>query len=227
MAKISVILPVFNETDSYLRAALESLCNQTMTDWECILIVESTDYRNIITINKYIQADRRFIMYRPPVRLGLSSSLNEGVGLAKTELVARMDSDDIMLPSRLEKQLAFLEANPDIDILGSAIRLINEHDQLLNVRSYPNAGIKLRLYFIFRCGISHPTVVFKKSKFMSIGGYKNGQKYAEDLDLWLRMIKSGFQIYNLSEILLYYRNGARRPLRHWLEMLKVRVRNIL
>lgn len=226
MCKISIVLPVFNERNDFLFSSLESIRCQTFQDWECIVVCESTKYDNFDLIRNFCSLDERFKLIKPASKLGLSKSLNEGISLSKAPLIARMDSDDIMHPSRLQTQLDYLEANSRISVLGTSYQVIDEFGAGGKVRKYPSKGFYLNMYFSIRCGLAHPTVIFKKQDFYSVGGYKTQLKFCEDLDLWLRMRKNGYVIENIPNVLLQYRITKRRSIKHWIAMLYVRLENL-
>ena len=146
--------------------------------------------------------------------------------LADTEFIARFDSDDIMQKNRLQKQLNFLESNPNISVVGSNLKIINDKNKEIGKREYPVSGKKLLINFTLRCGLAHPSVMFRLKDVISVGMYNKELKAAEDLDLWLRMIKKGFHFYNIQKPLIYYRKSEFRPKKHWLNVYKVRKENI-
>ena len=223
---ISIILPVYNEKLNYLTACLESIKNQTFKDWECVLVVESDRIDNINLLKNWCAADNRFLLVTPATRLGLAGSLNLGVELSNTDIIARMDSDDVMFPQRLELQLKFLEENPDVSIVGCNYELIDHEGKKIGYRRYPSGGFLLGLYFQFRCGLAHPSVILRKSDFISLNGYDSNLSYCEDLDLWLRYRRVGAKIRNMDQALIRYRR-ANRPKVHWKKMVQVRLSNVM
>ena len=122
---ISVLLPVYNEKLEYLSACLQSIKSQTFEDWECILVIDSDDKANLDFLKKWCVSDNRFRYEKTPQRLGLARSLNHGVEISKADIIARMDSDDLMLPQRLEVQLNYLNENQDVSVVGSNYDLID------------------------------------------------------------------------------------------------------
>jgi glycosyltransferase involved in cell wall biosynthesis len=105
--KVSIIIPVFNEPETTLMQSLMSIVNQTFTDYECIVVDESSRIESSLACKKICEMDARFSYFKPKERLGLSGSLNFALSSAKGELIARFDSDDVCLPNRLELQVAF------------------------------------------------------------------------------------------------------------------------
>ena len=225
MPEISIILTVFNEKNVNLIKCLKSIKKQTMEKWECIVILESTSPYNAELLNAVAQSDHRFSILRPEKRIGLSASLNLGIESAKAPFIARIDSDDIMMPRRLETQFKYLKSHSEISVLGSWCIIIDSHGKPLKIRKYPLGGILLKLYFHYRCGLAHPAVMFRKNDFLNVGRYNEKLKFCEDLDLWLRFIGKGYNIHNIQAPLIYYRKSS-RPKAHWIAMLKVRQKDL-
>lgn len=226
MPFVSIILPIFNEDCLHLEQCLQSIRSQLLQEWECILILESTTNENKLIIEKICSDDHRFRVEIPEIRLGLPASLNLGVKLASSELIARMDSDDRMTNDRLLEQVKFMEYNKNVSAIGSFYKKIDEEGRYKGIRRYPLRGFSLMMYFVFRCGLAHPTVMFRKSDFFLVGGYNESLKYCEDLDLWLRYIRRGFKLENINKILIDYRI-SKRSFKHWLQMVKLRFRHLM
>lgn len=200
--KVSVLLPV-NRDDGYLDAAVSSILNQTFRDFELLIIANNCTDELWSKIENIKESDIRVKSFRLDLG-GLTFALNYGLNIAKGEYIARMDADDISLPQRLEKQVDFLDKNTSVVILGAQISYIDDDGELslLKASILPkNPSEKVAYY---KCPIYHPTVMFRKSIILSIGGYKYGF-YGEDFELWLRCIKNNLNIVNLSDILLNYR----------------------
>lgn len=136
---------------------------------------------------------------------GLANALNYGLKFCKHDYVARMDSDDISHPSRFLFQLEFLKKNPEITILGTSMFEFNDTiDNIISYRKVPTSHFKIKESFKYLCPINHPTVIYKKNDILKIGGYNNIY-LKEDLDLWLRLLISGYKFHNLNEKLFFYR----------------------
>ena len=223
---ISIVLPIYNEKPIYLQACLESIMGQSFSSWECICVVESSEEDNLAMIKDFISIDQRFKLVRPKKRIGLPASLNLGVAHAKGDLISRMDSDDLMYPSRLKIQYEFVCKNPNISLLGTAYHKIDHNEKVIGTRKYPQSGWWLSVYFMFRCGLAHPTVMFRKNEFEELGGYNTTLDYCEDLELWLRYRRAGARIYNIVWPLTAYRI-SRRKAKHWKTMLLVRLKYLI
>ena len=224
--KITVLIPICNERIDFLKKSIQSIINQTNKNWQCLIIFEGDNKKNLNYLKDIKRIDKRFKLVIPKKKLGLAGSLNLGLKLADTEFIARFDSDDIMQKNRLQNQQNFLEKNSNISVVGSNLKIINNKDKEIGKRDYPDSGKKLLINFILRCGLAHPSVMFRLKDVISVGMYNEKLNAAEDLDLWLRMIRKGFNLYNIQEPLLYYRKSEFRSKKHWLNVYKVRKENI-
>ena len=201
MPVVSIVMPAFN-AEQYIEEAIRSIENQTMTDWEMIIINEptSTDATNDI-IKKYMDQDTRIKLVINETKLGISKSLNVGLRMSVGKYIARMDADDISLPSRLREQVYFMENHPDIGISGCDYVVQGESwksDLLLDEE-------EIRADLLFFVPLRHPTIIMRKEMLE-----KNALMYsdvfcaAEDYDLYVRS-KKYFKMGNLDKKLLIYR----------------------
>ena len=185
----------------YLNAAIDSILNQTSANLEFIIVNDgSTDQTRKILASYH---DPRLIVVHQE-NAGLTKSLNRGLALAKGEFIARQDADDISLPDRLQTQVDFLAAHPDIALVGSAVNVINGAGTQLAVFKSPcdAVGIKLKLQE-YNC-FWHGSVTFRRSCLELLGGYTEIFATAQDYDLWLRFSEK-FQLANLENPLYCYR----------------------
>jgi len=196
MPKISVIMPVYNTNPEYLKQAAESILNQTFGDFEFIIINDGSTNPDVEkTIKSY--NDKR-IIYIYQDNKGIAGALNAGLDIAKGELIARMDSDDISLPERFEKQVKFLDERKDISVLGGW------HEYFPKTKIIQTIKTPKFLDFLFFNRISHPTVMFRRLDFEKYNlRYKPDYK-CEDYELWSRAVRY-LNFYNLQEVLLKYR----------------------
>ncbi|ECP5577001.1 glycosyltransferase [Salmonella enterica] len=130
--------------------------------------------------------------------------LNKGLDLCNGDFVARMDSDDISHPERIDRQVDFLINNPDIDVVGTNAVYIDEDDVELEKSNLPENNNAIKKMLPYKCCLVHPSVMFRKNVVISSGGYMFAN-YSEDYELWNRLAVEGRTFYNLSEYLLYYR----------------------
>ncbi len=215
---ISVLLPVFN-AEGYIERAIESILAQTYDNFELLVINDGSTDGTKALVEKY--KDPRIVFIDLPENVGLINALNNGLDLAKRKYIARMDADDVCLPTRFEKQIAFLEANPDYVACGSSI--INFNETTESYMRYPETHdqIKVALHF-FERNICHPTVMIRKSAMDNNSiRYRKDYAYAEDYSLWFDLIKVG-KVYNLKQGLLKYnRHQDQVSAKYYPEQIKV------
>lgn len=198
--EISVVMSVY-ERYTYLKEAITSILNQTYQNFELIIVVEKSPKQK--EINDFLKKmkDDRIIIINNEEKLGFAKSLNVGMKNARGKYIARMDDDDISLPSRFEKQYNFLENNPDIDILGTAVKqFMNKHDIY-----YPETDPeKIKTYTLINNQMFHPTIMMRKDIVEKYNLYYSPDYKTEDAELWSRAVKV-VKMSNLKEILLNYR----------------------
>jgi glycosyltransferase involved in cell wall biosynthesis len=223
---VTVVIPSFNEDPHIVRASLESIRAQTFTDFECIVVDESTIPSLAEACRAVCAEDQRFLYVHPAERLGLPKSLNLAISKARGQLIARFDSDDICMPERLGLQVAFLQANPEISAVGGALDVISAEGKFIAHRSYPLTSIEIAKSMQLTTSIAHPTVMFRKDVFEELGGYNTDFRFAEDLDLWLRWINAHHCFANLPQVLVHYRQDKTyRNQHHWRYNLRARISN--
>ncbi|MEM0575269.1 glycosyltransferase family 2 protein [Flavobacterium polysaccharolyticum] len=196
--KVTVLMPVYN-CELYIKEAIDSILNQTFTDFEFLIIDDASTDKTVSIVKEY--NDCRIELIEKPVNTGYTNSLNYGLKVAKGEYIARMDGDDISLPNRFEKQIAFLDANPEVVLCGTAVKVIDS-DRVIR---YPEFNDYIKLEFLSQNCIVHPSVMIRKSilDFYSIS-YDTNKEPAEDYNLWVKLLNYG-NLYNIQEVLLYYR----------------------
>ena len=227
---VSVIIPAFNEQPSIISEAISSIVHQSYTNIEIHVFDDSTDQDTRKAIDSFSSYPNIFI-HRCETRFGFVHSLNIGLDISKGKYIARMDSDDISLPDRIQKQVFFLESNPQIDLVGGALELINQDGKTVSFRKYPTTRFGLLFYAAFRCPFAHPTILMRKSIVERGFFYNESLTKAEDLDFWLRLIQSGHKCANLPDCLLKYRVtqnflDKRGDMLQRQTMAKVRAKNV-
>jgi glycosyltransferase involved in cell wall biosynthesis len=226
LPRVSLVVPSFNEPLDVLRASLDSVVAQTMSDFECLVVDESTDVAAAANCRNLCARDPRFHYIRPDNRIGLAASLNLGISKATAPYIARFDSDDICLPQRLERQLAFMDNHPEIDVLGAGLDIFGDDGGTLAHRHYPTDPDEIERKFQTTTAVAHPTVMMRKAVVDQFGGYDASFRFAEDLELWLRLLNNGVRFANLSEILVKYRQqSTRRDPMNWRFNLLARTKN--
>lgn len=196
---ISVILPVYNGAD-FLAQAIESILNQTHSDFELIIIDDGSTDESLKVINLYAAKDERIVVIGRDNK-GLVATLNEGIKVARGAWIARMDADDISLPKRFETQLLELE-NKHADICGSWVRRFGGFDN--RVVKLPQTEEAIKMEMLFGTPLAHPTVMVR-AEVLKANPYNANFSNAEDYDLWARLIESGYKLVNVQEVLLHYR----------------------
>ncbi|HDH51348.1 MAG TPA: glycosyltransferase [Nitrospirae bacterium] len=205
---ISVIMSVFND-EQYLRRSIESILGQTYRDFEFIIIDDASSDGSSEIIRESASKDRRIVVMKNPVNLGLALSLNMALNIAKGEFVARMDADDIAVENRFEVQLEFLNKNPMIDLLGSSVYLIDSNDKIIaRSDAVADPGILKRIIH-YRNVCAHPTWMFRKEVLKDIKEYR-ALPASQDYDFQMRLYSLGHEISNVGIPLLYYRMHKRK-----------------
>jgi glycosyltransferase involved in cell wall biosynthesis len=197
--KVSVVMAVYNG-EKYLREAVESILGQTLADLEFIIVDDGSTDRSAEIVNSY--GDPRIHFLVNGTNLGLMLSLNRGIDAARGEYIARMDCDDVSLPERLARQVAFMESRPEVVASGTWARDMDEEGRIIGPRQVP-VGARMDYDFWRPSPLIHPTAMIRASQ---LGGtrYDPEAPHAEDYDLWLRL-KKRHRIDNLPEYLLLYR----------------------
>lgn len=216
---VSTIMSAYN-AQPFVSEAIQSMLNQTFTDFEFLIINDGSTDGTDAVLAKYEKLDRR-IRILSQENKGLISSLNRGCRLARGKYIARMDADDISLPARLEKQVQHLESHPEIGILGTWIGVIDEEGSPLRTWKPPASPAVLMWTLCFRCGLAHPSVMMRRDIVASLGFYRPEALHVEDYDLWARA-SHVTRLANIREILCLYRHWAGNVCSHhskWQEKL--------
>jgi glycosyltransferase involved in cell wall biosynthesis len=195
---ISVILPVFNG-EKYLKEAIDSILNQTYSNFEFLIYNDGSTDSTLEIIKSY--SDSRIILKHSEKNLGLIELLNLAFSEAKGKYIARMDADDISLPTRFEEQINFLEKNPEYGICGTQCQIMDS-DKILGK---PCEDIDLRWWIFRGSPLAHPSIMIRTSILKEHNLEFNENAYVvEDFDLWWRMAFYT-KMANLDKVLLKYR----------------------
>lgn len=201
---VSVLMTVYNGAQ-YLHESVQSILSQTYSDFEFIIINDgSTDQTESIVLGYH---DERIIYVKNEQNAGLIASLNKGLLLAKGDLVARMDADDISLPTRLATEVSFLSEHPDVGVVGSYYQTINEWGALGGEAQRPESHHLIQWELCFQNPLAHPTIMMRKDVVQKVGGYSPDMLHAEDRDLWQRLTKVA-KFYNIQKTLLLRRRHS-------------------
>ena len=191
-------MPVYN-SELFIKEAIDSILNQTFTDFELIIIDDASTDASVEIIQSY--TDTRIQLVVKPQNSGYTKSLNYGLTIAKGEYIARMDSDDISLPTRFEKQVAFLNENLDIVVCGTQYNVMNS----TKLSNHPTEHDAIKVKLLDGCYIAHPTVMMNRKFLLNNNlSYNVNAEPAEDYDLWSRIVFLA-KVANLNETLLLYR----------------------
>ena len=148
----------------------------------------------------------KLVVLKNEVNLGLTKSLNRGLTVARGDLIARMDSDDISDELRFERQVKYLEKHPDVDIIGGSLREFNDTESELRIRHYPLTHEEAVKYICKASPLAHPTVMMRRRMFDRGLRYNEKYRMSQDIALWYDAILAGFKIGNLSEVTLNFRS---------------------
>ncbi|MGH8676596.1 MAG: glycosyltransferase family 2 protein [Burkholderiales bacterium] len=199
---VTVLTPVFNG-GRFLRSAIESVLRQTFADFELLVIDDGSTDGSADIVRSF--SDPRIRLLQLPTNKGLVFAVNLGLREARAPLVARLDADDLAMPERLERQLAFLDANPPIAVVGSWVALIDETDRAFMTSKFPVAPQEIYRALLVQNCLNHSCATFRKAAVESVGGYRAlSAGHPEDYDLWLRLAER-FELANLPEVLGCYR----------------------
>ena len=201
------VLMCTNKIDEYLNQAIDSILQQSFDDYELVLVGNGLSAEDASCLQKYSYRSQRIRIILTDIRY-LNFSLSLGVHHCNSDLVVRMDADDIAYPERLYEQYRFMETHPEISVCGSAFDLIDEMNVPFKRCSMPITDEKIRAGLYFSCPICHPTVIIRRSVLQNAAGYIGGL-HAEDYDLWVRLsLNPAIKFANLSQPLLGYRAVA-------------------
>lgn len=202
---VSVVMSIFDGGD-YVEAAMQSLQQQTLRDIEIIVVNDGSSDGTAATLDRLAATDPRMRVVHADNR-GLAASLNAAAALARAPLLARMDGDDISHPDRLQRQLDYLQAHPDTDMLGTAADQIDDNGRVTGEVNVPLDHGAIVWEMMFSNPFVHATVMIRRRAFEAAGGYAPDMRVAQDFDLWSRMVGT-CRFANLPDRLLQYRVHA-------------------
>lgn len=201
MPRISVVMSVYNARD-FVRDAIVSILKQTYTDFEFIIVNDGSSDGSADIIEELATTDARIRVISRENR-GLVASLNEGIAMAQGEYIARMDADDISLPTRFAMQMAAM-ASLGVDVLGGAIRHLGGTEDG-RVERYPVRDVDVKFWMLIKSPLAHPAVM-AKADLMRANPYSEQAVHGEDYELWTRLAVKGVRFANLADVCLMYRH---------------------
>lgn len=211
ISSFSLLITVYiKEKPENLAQCLESVEKSTIKPEQLILVEDGPLTLELDRVIDHFRVKLRIQTVRLPLNRGRPIASNTGLEHCKHEIVARLDSDDIINPKRFELQLSFLEDHPEIAALSSNVQEFdNVSGKPTGLRKLPEIHEDIVKYAKLRCPINHPAVMFRKSPVLAVGGYPTHYPVAfEDYALWLNLILAGHRLANLSQVLVLMRAGA-------------------
>lgn len=209
MADISILMSVYkSEKPTFLNRALQSVWDdQSLKPNKIVLVQDGPvgDELNKVLNQWKEKLGENLCLLKNDINMGLTKSLIRGLSLITTKYVARMDSDDISLSDRLQKQLAFLEENPKISVIGCDIQEFSEKNDNLGIRRFPRNTEGAKNIIYKANPLAHPAVMMRKSMFDEGISYNPNYRTTQDLALWFDVLAAGYEVANLSEVLLKFR----------------------
>ena len=200
MPEITILMPVRNG-EKYIKESIDSILKQTFTDFELLIMDDGSTDRTVERIERY--TDERIRLIRR--KHNFIRNLNEGLELALGAYIARMDADDISMPERFVKQIAFMNSHPDIDCLGTWAIEIDDDGKEYFRKKMPITHEECLELFKKRDCMIHPTVMFRRSYFEKAGLYPEDTYFGEDTMMWAKGFKSGCKFANVPEYLFKFR----------------------
>lgn len=201
---ISVIMGV-NQNTAFLKEAINSILQQSHKEFEFLIIANNCEDGLISVLEQF--KDPRIHLFRTAIGQ-LSFNLNFALNQSQGDLIVRMDSDDIAHPDRIKIQLQHFLENKSLVVLGTSCEHIDQEGKVIKVEVRPKTNLEIRSQIYYKNPICHPSVMFRKSEILKVGGYLGG-RVSEDYSLWLRLIRNNEIIFkNLEEPLLKYRIHA-------------------
>lgn len=203
MPRLSVIIPVFNGQE-FIKESVSSILRQSFSDFELLVIDDGSTDQTLKILEEMSHHDARMMVFSRKNK-GLVFTLNELLEKSTTDLVARMDADDVSLPDRFRAQVDFLDKNPDVVLVGSSVQLIDSKGRYLTTLSSPLNDAEIQNSLLQgHASVCHPASMFRRESVVAAGGYRQDFYPAEDLDLFLRLGELG-KVANISKPLLRYR----------------------
>lgn len=185
--RVSIVMSVFNNAKT-LRAAIESILTQTLTDWELIVINDGSTDRTAEILEEYAALDSRIKVYENSTNQGLASSLNRGWKAAKSDMIARMDADDLSHPQRLARQVAFLDTHREIDVVGTSALIRTGSGDILGCSRRPTEPAILEERILWENPFFHPSVLMRKQFLRLANGYDEKFIRSQDYEMWSRCV---------------------------------------
>jgi cellulose synthase/poly-beta-1,6-N-acetylglucosamine synthase-like glycosyltransferase len=212
--RVSVLMPVYNG-EAHLDEAIESVLQQDFPDFEFIIVDDGSGDRTPAMLASWAARDRRIVLLRNEVNRGVSHALNVGLAAARGEYIARQDADDIAMQGRFALEVALLDREPDVVLVSMNYEVITEDGTVIERARVSRPEVLIRWRFLFSNAIGgHGQVMFRRNTIQELGGYSEEAPWAEDYDLWIRVLSRG-RIVVLPESGMRYRIHGNRSSEIW------------
>ena len=223
--EVTVLMSVYNG-EKYLQEAIDSILNQTFTDFEFLIVNDGSIDRTAEILQSY--RDTRIKIIDNEKNIGLTKSLNKGLRMARGEYIARMDADDVSMLERLEKEVNFLETHQDYAVVGTFLKVLNEDSKVVGTIEKPIDDDQIKEFLKKDSCIGHGSAMIRKEYLLNVGPYNESIEKAQDYDLWLR-ISEKYKIANIPQCLYMWRNHKENisvkysnEQKHFVEMAKAK-----
>ncbi len=203
--EISVVMPFYN-AEKFLDESIQSILNQTFTDFEFIIINDASTDSSDKVVQKYLD-DERIVYVKNKENKGIVYNLNHGIKIAKADIIARMDGDDISMPERFEKQYKYLEKYESISIVGTFASMFDEKGTIQSMK-FSTKPLEIKENSFHHGPFLHATIMCYKNILFDVGMYREKYSLCEDIDILLRIIHVGYKGVNIPEILYLYRKHS-------------------
>jgi GT2 family glycosyltransferase len=208
--RVSVLMPIHNG-EPFLQEAMQSVIDQTLSDWELVAVLDRCTDKSEQIVRQF--RDDRIRVFELPPPGGFPYALNFGLTQCRAEFVARLDQDDLCVPTRLEKQFEIMTQRPAVAVIGTSAQIIDESSRIVGFRSVVTGVRSVCLALLRRNQLIHPSVMLRRSVILELGGYDPGASpIFEDYELWLRVVGRS-EIDNIAEPLIAYRRHSRQQSR--------------
>lgn len=203
---VAVFMPCYN-CRKYVKEAIESILNQTYTQFRLVIVDDGSTDESVEVVQKLMQKDSRIQLFHNPENRGIVFTRNRGLELCDCDYLALMDADDISAPDRLEKEVAFLNDNPDITVVGGLYQLIDSEGRIIEQgeRKAVQSDEEIRAHMIFHNVIANGSVLIRKKEIDRKGlQYRQDYQSAEDYRFWSEVLSIG-KMHNINQVFQYYR----------------------
>jgi len=219
---VSIILPTYNGNKKWISESIQSVLDQTYTNFELIIINDASTNDIETTILAFAKKDERIKYYKNDENLQLTRTLNRWIKLSQWKYIARMDDDDIRAtPDKLEKQMAFMEQNTDYGVVWSGVIIIDENGKKVEKLIIRCSDQDIRNNLLKSSQIAHASVLIRRSVLDDVWLYNEQRNLVEDQELWLR-IGMKYKLYNIPECLFQYRINP-----HWVSIARFKKQRAL